>query len=306
MNRLADIEGHIASIRELLNIVGAMRSLAGMRVQEAQQALPAIRRYAESMAAALGSALLPMPGAAEQKPSIFGRKAVVLCAGEHGFVGGFNERLLEAAESALEASDSLFILGSRGAGLATERGRKVAGIGPMATRPAGVSRLVSELATTLYAHIVRGEFSRVEVMFTRYNRAAGPNLERVQVLPLDISSLAAKEPRQAPLHNLDAVRLFEKLTAEYVFATLTEAAVESIASENAARFAAMDSAHRNVSKKLDELHGQARQARQTEITTELLDLITGAEAQEGCGGLGERHGPSKRFRLQTTPGKGVQ
>lgn len=163
----------------------------------------------------------------------------------------------------------------------------------MATRPAGVSRLVSELAATLYSHIVRGEFSCVEVMFTRYTRAAGPNIQRVQVLPLDIASLAAKEPRQAPLHNLDAGRLFEKLTAEYVFATLTEAAVKSIASENAARFAAMDSAHRNVSRKLDELHEQARQARQTEITTELLDLITGAEAQEDSGRPGKRHGHPK-------------
>ena len=287
MNRLADIESHIASIGELLNIVGAMRSLAGMRVQEAQQALPGVRRYAESMAAAIGSALLLMPGVAAGNPDRLSRKALVLCAGEHGFVGGFSERLIEAAEAALEASDSLFILGSRGAVLATERGRKVAWTGPMATRPAGVSRLVSELAATLYSHIVREDFSRVEVMFTRSNRGAGPNIERVLVLPLDIASLAAKEPRQAPLHNLDAVRLFEKLTAEYVFATLTEAAIESIASENAARFAAMDSAQRNVLKKLEELHQQARQARQTEITTELLDLITGAEAQMGGGKLGE-------------------
>jgi F-type H+-transporting ATPase subunit gamma len=290
MNRLADIEGHIASISELLSIVGAMRSLAGMRVQEAQQALPGIRRYAESMAAATSSALLLMPGTAAQKPKRLGRKALVLCAAEHGFVGGFNERLLETAETALETSDSLFILGSRGAVLAVESGHKVAWSGPMATRPEGVSRLVSDLSAELYSHIVRGEISRVEIMFTRYTRDAGPNIERVQVLPLDIASLAAKKQRQAPLHNLDAERLFERLTAEYVFATLMEAAVESITSENAARFAAMDSAHRNVSKKLDELHQQARQARQTEITTELLDLITGAEAQEGGGNPGQRHG----------------
>ena len=306
MNRLADIEGHIVSVRELLNIVGAMRSLAGMRVQEAQQALPGIRRYAESMAAAIGSALLLMPGAAAQKPNTLGRKTLVLCAGEHGFVGGFNERLLETAETALETSDSLFILGSRGAVLAAERGRKVTWTGPMATRPAGVSRVVSELAAELYSHIVRGEFLRIEVMFTRYTRGTGPNIERVQVLPLAVASLAANEPRQAPLHNLDAERLFDKLTAEYVFATLAEAAVESIASENAARFAAMDSAHRNVSKKLDDLHQQGRQARQTEITTELLDVITGAEAQKDGSKTSQRCGLSQGFRIQTVPSKGVQ
>jgi len=68
--------------------------------------------------------------------------------------------------------------------------------------------------------------------------------------------------------------------AEYVFALLTEAAVESIASENAARFAAMESAHENVSKKLAGLQENAHQARQTEITSELLDLMTGAEAMQ--------------------------
>jgi F-type H+-transporting ATPase subunit gamma len=66
--------------------------------------------------------------------------------------------------------------------------------------------------------------------------------------------------------------------AEYVFALLTEAAIESIASENAARFAAMDSAHENVTKKLEQLHQSARQARQTEVTMELLDLVVGSEA----------------------------
>jgi len=53
MTRLAEMQGHIASMDELLDIVGAMRSLAGMRVQESQHALPGIRSYADSMAAAI-------------------------------------------------------------------------------------------------------------------------------------------------------------------------------------------------------------------------------------------------------------
>jgi F-type H+-transporting ATPase subunit gamma len=70
--------------------------------------------------------------------------------------------------------------------------------------------------------------------------------------------------------------------AEYLFALLTGAAVESIASENAARFAAMESAHDNVTKKLSQLRQTARQARQSEITEELLDLITGTEATQNA------------------------
>jgi len=288
MTRLADIEGHIASMQELHNIVGAMRSLAGMRMQEAKRALPGIRRYAESMAAAIGSALLLMPEGATDGPDKKGRKALVLCAGEHGFVGGFNERLVEAAEAALEASDVLLVLGSRGAVFAAERGRRVTWTSPMATRAASVPRSVNELAAELYSRILRGEISRVEVMFSRYRQGSPSLIERALLLPLDIASLALNQPRQAPLHYLEAGPLFEKLAAEYVFARLTEAAVESIASENAARFAAMDSAQGNVSKKLDQLRQQAHQARQTEITTELLDLITGAEALGGSSAGGGR------------------
>lgn len=277
MTRLAEIQGHIASMDELLDIVGAMRSLAGMRVHEAQRALPGIRRYAESVAAAIGGALLLMPPPSETLVA-GGRRALVLCAAEHGFVGGFNERLVEAAEAMLEDDDLFFVLGSRGAALALERGRPASWTRPMATRLASAPETVNGLTTELYTRIARGEVSRVEVVFGRYRQGAAPMIERRLLLPLDVASLALKQPSQAPLHNLAPRPLLEKLMAEYVFALLTEAGVELISSENAARFAAMELAHDNVTRKLSQLRQSARQARQTEITTELLDLITGAEA----------------------------
>jgi hypothetical protein len=99
MTRLADIEGHIGSMRELLNLVGAMRSLAGMRMQEAQRSLPGIRHYAKSLTTALAGTLMlmtePQP---RQHRNPRARLALVLCTSEHGFVGGFNEQLLDAAE----------------------------------------------------------------------------------------------------------------------------------------------------------------------------------------------------------------
>ena len=280
MTRLAEMQGHIASMDELLDIVGAMRSLAGMRVQESQHALPGIRSYADSMAAAIGAALLLMPEPVLETREHRGHPALILCAAEHGFVGGFNERLVEAAEAVLRPSDLLFVLGSRGAALAFERGRKVVWTEPMATRLAGAPDAISRLTSELYTRIIRGEISRVEVMFGRYRQGAASMIERRLLLPLDITALAAKQSGQAPLHNLEPRLLLEKLMAEYVFALLTEAAVESIASENAARFTAMESAHDNVIKKLTVLRQTARQARQTEITSELLDLITGAEAMQ--------------------------
>jgi len=281
MTRLAELRGHIISMQELLDIVGAMRSLAGMRVQEAQHALPGIRRFADSMAAAIGAALLLVPQPVMDPGAERGRRALVLCAAEHGFVGGFNERLIEAATAILGPTDLLFVLGSRGAALTLERRRKLIWTRPMATRLAGAPDVIDRLAGELYGRIIRGEISRIEVMFGRYRQGVASTIERRLLLPLDTKALAATQPRQAPLHNLAPRRLLEKLMAEYVFALLTEAVVESIASENAARFAAMQSAHDNVSRKLAQLQLDARQARQTEITAELLDLMTGAEAMRG-------------------------
>ena len=278
MTREAEIQRHITGMDELLGIVGAMRSLAGMRLQESQHALPGIRNYADSMATAIGSALALMLHPATEAHQEQAGRAVILCMAEHGFVGGFNERLLEAAEPALKPSDLLFVLGTRGAALAYERGCKVTWARAMATRLASAPDAVNSLTTELYMRIACGQVARIEVMFARYRQGAPATIERRLLLPLDTASLAATKPRQIPLHNLAPGPLLERLMAEYVFALLTEAAVESIASENAARFAAMESAHDNVSKKIAGLQERARQARQTEITSELLDLMTGAEA----------------------------
>jgi F-type H+-transporting ATPase subunit gamma len=278
MRRLADIQRHMASMKELSNIVGAMRSLAAMRLQETQQALPGIRRYGESMAQAVAAALMLMPVEESASQADRGGRAIILCAAEQGFVGGFNERLLEAALAVLESQDQFFVLGSRGARLAFERGQHVAWSRAMPTRVAGVPDSINALTAELYRRIARGEVSRVEVMFGRYHQGRGSSIERRLLLPLDTESLVLLQPRQPSLHNLRPDLLLEKLVEEYVFALLIEAVVESIASENAARFVAMERARDNVLKRLSELSQEARIARQSEITSELLDLIVGAVA----------------------------
>jgi F-type H+-transporting ATPase subunit gamma len=280
MIRLAEIETHIAGVSELLDIVGAMRSLASMRVREAHRALPGVRRYAETMAAAIGSVLLLIPEAGFATRAAPGRRAFVLCMAEHGFVGGFNARVLDAAERQLDRDDTLFVLGSRGAALAQERRWRNVQAHPMATRPEGVPESLRPLTVLLYRSIVRSDIACVDAMFARHRQDGAATIERRRLLPLDLACLAPQQPRMPPLCNLAPELLFEKLVADYLFALLTEAAVESLASENAARFAAMGSAHDNVSKKLEELRQDARQARQSEITTELLDLVTGAEAYD--------------------------
>jgi F-type H+-transporting ATPase subunit gamma len=278
VTRLTEIEAQTSSMVELRDIVGAMRSLASMRVQEAQHRLPGVRSYAEIMATAVGDALLLLPNTGSIPAVARGRAAFVLCTAEHGFVGGFNEHLLNKAEPDVKSGKALYLLGSRGAAAARERGWEPAWTSTMPTRPEGAPEAIRHLTTELYRGIAAGALARIVVMFARYRQSTGMTIERRLLLPLDTASLATALP-QPPLHTLLPAILLERLIADYVFALLIEATIESLSSENAARFAAMQSAYDNISKKLEQLQQDARQARQTEITNELLDLIIGTEAQ---------------------------
>lgn len=282
MRRLTDIERHIASMEELQRIVGAMRAIASMRMQEAMHALASVREYgralAEGIHAALGIASEDTRETARAPARRSGSRAILLFASEHGFVGGFNQRLLETAEADLAATDALMIVGSRGSAFASERGRPAVWGQPLATRLAGVPETVRLLEEALLPRITRGEIVRAEVIFSRYRRNGELAVERRRLFPLALT--AARGPRRglAPLHDLPMPELLEKLTTEYMLAQLTEAATEALAAENAARFAAMESARDNVGRKLEALRLDASRARQDEVTTELLDLIAGEQA----------------------------
>jgi F-type H+-transporting ATPase subunit gamma len=289
--RLAEIERHVASMEELRRIVGAMRAIASMRMQEAVRALTSVREYGDALAEALHDALaiagerarFPGGESSRQADSTrapagrHSRRAIVLFGSEHGFVGGFNQRLLDAVESDLTATDTLMIIGGRGAAFAAERGRAAAWSHPFATRLAGIPQTVRLLEEALLPRIWREQVVRAEVVFSRYRRSGDLSIERRRLFPLELAP-SGKRRRLAPLYDLPVRELLEKLTAEYMLAQLTDAATEALAAENAARFVAMESARDNVGRKLEALRLDASRARQEEITTELLDLLAGEQA----------------------------
>lgn len=280
--RLAEIERHVSSIEELQRIVGAMRAIASMRVQEALGALKSVRQYGSALAVAVREALAiaadehVVPG----EPQRGGRRAIVVFTSEHGFVGGFNERLIEAAGVKPETGDTLVIVGSRGAALAGDRGLAVASTHAMATRLDSVPEAVQRVQEGLYPRIASAEIMRAEVVFGSHQGSGATAIERRQLFPLDLS-VRPERSESVPLHDLPAAELLERLTAEYILSQLMEAATESLAAENAARFAAMEAAHDNVGKKLQALRLDASRARQEEVTTELLDLVIGQQAVDG-------------------------
>ena len=290
MERLVDLQARLASIEELLEIVGAMRSLAAARVQQGQSSLAGIREYTDVVSDAIARIVTGMDGAAAPpRPPAGGSLSLVLFCSEHGFVGGFNERLLDRAEDALSGGGRhLCIVGGRGSVLAGERGLDVAWTVPMATHVGAVLETARRAATELFRGIGRGESRGIEMVYARYETGGRSSIVVEQVLPLDLSAFATKGTGPPPLRNLDAETLLEKLAAEFVLAELTRAAMESFASENGARLQSMSSAHENIENKLGDMRQEERRLRQEESTAELLDVVTGAEAlihpEFGAGG----------------------
>jgi len=274
MEQLPRLQARISSLQELRDLIRALRALAASHLQEAQGALTGIRKYVEVVedAIAEGTALLPEIARQATTSELFGRSVLIVVCSEHGFVGAFNERLLDRAATERKEGQDVVIIGRRGAILAAEKGLEVDRSFPMATHVGGIlgiTRRVAEYLVTV---------SAVNVVFGGYRRGGNFEVKSKSVLPLDPALLIGSESGNRPLHHLAPDVLLQRLAGEYLFAEITRAVMESLASENGARLQVMESADHNIGDKLESLRRSENALRQEAITSELLDLVTGSEA----------------------------
>ncbi|WP_042703683.1 FoF1 ATP synthase subunit gamma [Azospirillum sp. B506] len=274
--RLTEVEARRASVQELEAVTDVMRSLAAMRLQQALGTLAGTRAYAEVIAGALAQAAALLDDAPVQWPANGqGPSALVLFAPEHGFVGAFAEKLVDAALAAPPGC-ALWVAGLRGAALLEERGRPPDWTTAMATNTDAVTATARRIADALYHAAADGRLGRVELLYGRTNAGAPPELVHRPLLPLGLPRDGARPV--PPLINMPPRDLIARLVDEYVFALLADAAMESFAAENAARLTTMMTARHNIETTLDELTATARHLRQEQVTNELIELVSGAEA----------------------------
>ncbi len=276
--RIADLVAQIESVRQLDSVVTAMRGIAASRAQKGRSLLPGVEAYAEVVSRAIGQALSLLPADGMTAPGDgAARRGLVLFCAEQGFAGAFSERVLDAAASDLRGA-TVFLLGTRGAVLAGERGLEPDWRTAMATHVEAVPELANRLADALYARIGGDGLARVDILFSRTGAEGGIEVDRHSLLPVDFSRFARPVGRRVPLINLPPALLVERLAAEYIYAQLCQAALHAFEAENEARMLAMAAARTNIEAKIDGLGRRERQSRQEEITAEILELATGAQA----------------------------
>ena len=278
MEQLPRLKARISSLRELRDLIRALRALAASHVQEAQSALAGIRKYVEVLedAVAEGARLLPETDRLAGSSGPTGTNVLIVVCSEHGFAGALNRRLLDRAVAERRAGQELVIIGRRGEMLAAERGLKVDRNFPMATHVGGVLGVTRRVAEFLAA------VSTADVVFGSYRRGGNFETAARSVLPLDPALLVGSGRRVPPLHHLAPDALLQQLASEYLFAEITRAVMESLASENGARLRVMEAADRNIGDKLEGLRRSENALRQEAITSELLDVVTGSEAILGA------------------------
>lgn len=266
--RLAELSGRIENIRQLGTVVNAMRGIAGARAQMARAQLGAVERYTATIAAAMGTLLdatdMPTPIRA-QKPA-----QLLFCA-EQGFAGAFSAHVLDHAEPGA----ALFLLGTRGGILATERGLKPVWSHALPAASAGVPHLAQQVAAELYARIAAQSIDRIDAIYQCWHQGKGLETRRQRLLPLDPANLSAMARPNSPLLNLKPERLLASLTADYLHALLCQAALHSIVAENETRMATMAAAHQHIDQQSHKLELTRQIVRQDEITAEIIELSTG-------------------------------
>ncbi len=288
MQSLESLKRKIGSAEDLRSVVSTMKTLAAVSIRQYETAVDSLTDYAQTVEDGLRMVLWQSSDTL-QSPAVDGGTGAIVFGSDQGMCGQFNEQIVNYAIGSLhrEKADcdhsSIVAVGARVAPRLQDAGFYVEGEFPVASSATGIAPLVQDLLPKLDAWNSHQRFGRIVLFFNRRQSASSYHPQKMQLLPVDTKRLEQLQQRTWPARTLPMFtmgrdRLFSSLIQQYLFVSLFRACAESLAGENASRIASMQSAERNIEERLAELRAGYNQLRQTSITEELLDVVTGFEA----------------------------
>lgn len=270
--RLEDVRRRRAVIDEIGEVVGALRAIAAAHTTEAQAALDAVSVYEGHVAAALASMAAPEATfAAAEGPGL-----VVVVGAAQGFCGGYPARVAEAVLRIAPQDAGILVIGQRTRAMLEE-----AGVSPVwsADLPAA-TRFVPALASAVTDALLElGDHHPGPIVALSGSDRPGLPIESWRIWPPEpreaATSVGAASP---PLTTLPPAALLRGLLAESLFAEAVRAIIQGLCSENRARVEAMVRAQSNLKRRRAEVEQRYRQARQEQMTTEVIELSMGDRA----------------------------
>jgi F-type H+-transporting ATPase subunit gamma len=288
------IKRQLETAGDIRSIVRTMKALAAVSIRQYEEALASLAEYARSVDLGLQALLRARPGAIASMPGEPARRpGVIVLGSDQGLAGAFNEHIasfyLESRASRAGADHGpVLAVGLRVAGRLEDAGVPLATVLTLPVSAALLAPLVEDLLGYVDAWRAAGEADGVWLYYNRPVQGASYRPHQETLLPLDVAELrglaaAPWRPRAAPILASDWDVLFSTVVRQRLFVTLHHAVAASLAAENASRLAAMHAAQRNIEERLEALQGQFHLQRQTSITTELLDIVSGYETLKAEG-----------------------
>jgi F-type H+-transporting ATPase subunit gamma len=286
--KLREVRRRIRSVQSTMKITRAMELIATSRILKAQQQVEQARPYAERLTEAIGdvasaSAALSHP-LLEQRPEPKAA-AVFVVTSDRGLAGAYSSNVLRRAEELFSLlrqegkGVKLFVAGRKGLSYYRFRER------PIEESWIGFSETPSyanakEIARSMMEQFTAADVDEIHGVFTDFVSPLRQRAVARRFVPMVIEE--AERPTEGPVAQYifepEPEALLEALLPRYVETRVYNALLEAAASEHAARRRAMSAATDNAEELTKVLTRVANQARQTEITTEIMEIVGGAEA----------------------------
>jgi F-type H+-transporting ATPase subunit gamma len=289
MQTLESLKQTIGSTEELHSVVRTMKSLAAVNMRQYAKAGEAVGQFSRTVEQGLAMLFRVRPDLARTGGETHGAtQGLITFGSDQGMCGQLNEEVYRVASDALDSGGQVrrAVMGERLAGNFLAENEEVEHVFEVPGSVTYIARLVADLLNVIRQWTEEGVAS-VTLVNTRPGSGASGTVVVTSLLPMDLGALresigdGTKERRGLPMFTLDAERLLAGLLEQYLSVKLYRAAAESMVSENSARLTAMQGAEKNIEDRLDELTEAYNRRRQTGITEELMDIVSGFEALGG-------------------------
>ncbi len=292
METVEGLKRQIESTRELSSVVRTMKALSAASIRQYEEAVESLNQYSRTIELGFQIVLKNLNSTVDvNQDNKEGRVAAVIFGSDQGMCGQFNDIITEFALEKMEKTLAvgrpldIWIVGERLLGPVLQAGHKVGHYYPVPGSVEAITDRVQELVLDLEK---KRKEEQVQEIYLFYNLVTGSTFYRQHYLklwPVDSGWLKhlRKQPwpaRTVPTATIDFQRLFRTLIPQYLFISLYRALAESLAAENSARLVTMETAQKNIEEREEELEGRFNRLRQTAITSELLDIISGFVALE--------------------------
>ncbi|MBD24883.1 MAG: F0F1 ATP synthase subunit gamma [Candidatus Marinimicrobia bacterium] len=291
MASLKELRVRINSVQSTKKITSAMKMVAASKLRRAQDAAEATRPYAERMERMLGNLAAGSVGREDVSPMLAGTgqddvHLIVVMTANRGLCGGFNSNIIRSSRNLIhELVDKgkkvkLVCVGRKGRDnlqrdfrhiiteAYTEFGRKTIEFVE-----------AEEVAAKITSMFAAGEFDVATLVYARFQSAMSQIVTCQQIIPFPVSEAKDPEDFQAAYdYEPSDQEILLELLPRNVSVQIFRAMLENSASFYGSQMTAMDSATRNAGEMIDKLRMKYNRTRQAKITTELIEIIAGAEA----------------------------